>query len=103
MATCIMHLHMSAFARTTKVRRHTEILLETYIRFLYYIDCASAAEKINVYTVSCSYHVQVAPSLTNKFSKQGHRLAPGQATSNGNGHVILNDRSCLGRRHPLIF
>src|SRR6266851_4412528 len=68
MAARIMDLHTPAFARTTKVWRHTEILLETDIRFLYYVDGTCAAEKVNVYAVCCSHHVQVVPSLANKFA-----------------------------------
>src|ERR1051326_4501284 len=103
MTAGIMDLHLPAFAGAAKVWRHPEILLETYIRFLYYIDGARGAEEVYVYAVGRPYHVQVMPSLAHKFSQQSHWLAPGQAPTDGNGHAILHNGCDLGQRHPLIF
>src|SRR6266487_6055556 len=68
MAASITDLYTPAFARTSKVWCHTEILLEANIRFLYYVDGTCTAEKVYIYAVRRPHHVQVTSSLANKFS-----------------------------------
>src|SRR5713226_161115 len=70
MATRIKYLHSPAFTSATKVWRHTKILFEAYIRFLYDVDNASSTEKIYIYAVCCTYGVQVTSSLAHQFAQQ---------------------------------
>src|ERR1700674_2569613 len=98
MAAGVANLRNPTFAGTPEVRCHAEIVFETDVRFFYYTDRTCAAQHVYVHTMRRSDHMQITPSLANKFAQQGHRFAPGQPTTNGNNHAILYDGCRLSQR-----